>query len=70
VSFREHNWVEFFSPRNGRLSIQACSKCGVAKSAITEKIRCAPVSPEKRDSRLRGWTRAKSNVELAYKLNS
>ena len=66
MTIREHHWANFFSPRNGMLSIQACNNCGVAKSIGTKKISCRPVSTKKKKSRLRGWTTKK--VESAYKL--
>ena len=68
MAIKEHQWAEFFSPRNGRLSIQACYQCGVAKSIGTKKIGCTPVPLEKRKSRLRGWSRRKSKTEASYQL--
>ena len=68
VAIKEHKWAEFFSPRNGRLSIKACDRCGVAKSIGTKKISCTPVSMEKKKSRLRGWSKRKPKIETSYKL--
>jgi len=63
----EHQWVTFYSPRNGRLSIQACNICGVAKGIVTGKNRCMDVSPKRRQTRLRGWT-TQSNSDRSHSL--
>jgi len=52
----EHKWATFYSPRNGRISIQACSVCGVAKGIVTRQHECTEVSEEEKTTRLRGWT--------------
>jgi len=58
----EHEWVTFYSPRNGRLSIQACNVCGVAKGIVTGGHKCVSVSEKRKQARLRGWTtKANSN---------
>jgi len=51
----EHEWATFYSPRNGRLSIQACKICGVAKGIVTGGHKCTIVSAKQKQSRLRGW---------------
>jgi len=56
MSHSEHQWATFYSPRNGRISIQACSVCGIAKGIVTGQHECTEVSDEVRETRLRGWT--------------
>ena len=56
MSQSEHQWATFYSPRNGRISIQACRVCGIAKGFVTGEHECTPVSDEVRNARLRGWT--------------
>ena len=55
---KEHQWAFFYSPRNGRIGIEACRVCGVAKSLWNGHKSCSKTSKEKRDFRLRGWTEA------------
>lgn len=52
----EHQWATFYSPRNGRISIQACNICGLAKGFVAGQHECTEVTPEKKETRLRGWT--------------
>lgn len=52
----EHQWARFYSPRNGRISIQACHICGIAKGIVTGDHECSPVEDEVRMARLRGWS--------------
>jgi len=52
-----HSWKLFYSPRNGRISIQACAKCGVAKGMVHQGHKCS-ASGEKKSDRLKGWTLA------------
>ena len=67
---KKHQWAEFYSPRNGRISIQACQTCGVAKSMTLNKDECSAVPLEKRKSRLRGWSMNKPNeVGVAYQIS-
>ena len=56
MSQLKHEWVTFYSPRNGRLSIQACEKCGVAKGIVNGGHRFSVVSNEEKQNRLHGWT--------------
>ena len=53
---KQHQWATFYSPRNGRISIQACSRCGVAKSFVLEGNKCQDVSEQEVATRLRGWS--------------
>jgi len=52
----QHQWALFYSPRNGRISIQACRECGIARGLVNQWHECVPVSPEKKTSRLKGWS--------------
>ena len=54
----QHKWTLFYSPRNGRISIQACSECGIAKGVVKESHECTPASKLKKGARLKGWTSA------------
>ena len=52
----QHQWVLFASPRNGRISIEACESCGIARGFVKGAHECIPVSEEVKQVRLRGWT--------------
>lgn len=66
----KHEWAQFYSPRNGRISIQACQTCGVAKSMVMNKVKCLAVADEKRKSRLRGWSMNKPiQSVVAYQIS-
>jgi len=56
MSKQIHEWTTYYSPRNGRVSIQACAKCGIAKGMVYESYKC---EPQKKESRLQGWTTEK-----------
>ena len=49
-----HQWQTFYSPRNGRVSIQACKVCGVAKGIVNSSHICKPGA--KTRSLLKDWT--------------
>jgi len=71
VGKKEHNWARFYNPRNGRISIQACSTCGIAKSIIGESHECSAVSSKVKESRLRGWsTEHRTQLQTVYSLAS
>lgn len=53
---KQHKWTTYYSPRNGRISIQACSECGVAKSFVVGDGECKKVAEETMLGRLRGWS--------------
>jgi len=53
MSKQIHQWTTFYSPRNGRITIQACAICGIAKGMVYEGYKC---ESEKKHSRLKGWT--------------
>ena len=65
MSGKKHQWIEYYSPRNGRISIQACKECGIIKSVALNKSICSGVANSKKASLLREWTTNKSskNVE-------
>jgi len=54
VSKSIHQWQTYYSPRNGRVKIQACRLCGVAKGIVTSSYGCKPNS--KTRSILKNWT--------------
>lgn len=52
----EHQWSTFYSPRNGRISIQACRVCGVAKGLVLNTHECSKTNSNVKNMRLKGWT--------------
>jgi len=54
VSKSIHQWQVYYSPRNGRVNIQACKVCGVAKGIVTSSYGCKPTA--KKSSLLKGWS--------------
>jgi len=59
-----HKWQLFYSPRNGRISIQACSVCGVAKGMVRPGHKCI-ASNESKIDRLNGWTAASPAIRFS-----
>jgi len=54
---QEHVWQRFYSPRNGRVIIDACALCGVAKGMVYKGHRCSASTSSKRNNNLlKGWT--------------
>lgn len=67
---KDHQWTDFYSPRNGRISIEACQCCGVTKSRVTVKVDCSPTGSDKRERRLSGWTMNKPQSTPTYRISS
>jgi len=54
MSKAKHDWVTFKNPRNGKIRIQACIKCGVAKGLV-QSLHCVAVPNRDNPMRLLGW---------------
>lgn len=57
-----HNWVSFSNPRNRRVLIQGCLKCGALKNSFSNKKLCHEVSLKKNSLIKMGWTLADSEA--------
>lgn len=53
----KHQWDTYYSPRNGRISIQACNVCGVAKGLVLNSHACTATNNSVKNVRLKGWTK-------------
>ena len=51
----KHIWVTFYNPRNGRVRISACTKCGVAKDPRAHLVECEVKTIESHGMRKMGW---------------
>ena len=52
---QQHDWVTFYNPRNGRVRIKACDRCGLAKGLETPRSKCKDVSLVDHKMRKAGW---------------
>ena len=50
-----HQWSTFYNPRNGRVRIQACAKCGIAKPLAAGRHDCVSVPAEHNRLVNLGW---------------
>ena len=64
MSGKKHQWIEYYSPRNGRISIQACRYCGIIKSMALNKSTCSEFANSKKASLLREWTTDKPSKNI------
>ena len=62
-----HKWGRFYSPRNGRISIEACTECGIAKGIVTTSHACKSTSS--RSVRLKGWSQSSSRNAQTSSIN-
>lgn len=51
----EHNWVTFYNPRNGRVRIQACANCGLAKGLEVAVKQCKTTRGQEHKMLAAGW---------------
>ena len=51
----KHIWVTFYNPRNGRVRINACAKCGVAKDPRAHLVTCEVKEIEHHGMKKMGW---------------
>ncbi len=52
MSDNKHQWKQFSSPRNGRIKVEACEVCGIAKGMVHSSYKC---TKGKKNLRLQGW---------------
>ena len=50
-----HNFVKYYNPRNGRVSIQACAKCGIAKGFEVAQRHCNLSNAHENKMHAAGW---------------
>ena len=55
-----HKWITFYNPRNGRVRIQACAHCGIAKGLEVGVHGCLEVPPARNRMRVSGWQELKT----------
>jgi len=53
---RPHNFITYYNPRNGRVSIQACEKCGLAKGLELAQRHCDRSGAKVNKMHLAGWS--------------
>ena len=53
----KHEWKDFSNPRNNRVKIEGCIRCGALKGSAAEKIggKCVATSLEKNSLIRMGW---------------
>lgn len=52
---QNHNFISFYNPRNGRVSIKACAKCGVAKGLELSAKVCREMPMAENKMLKAGW---------------
>ena len=53
---RPHKFITYYNPRNGRVSIQACEKCGLAKGLELAQKHCDLSGTRANKMHLAGWS--------------
>lgn len=57
---KSHNWVTLENPRNGKIQVRVCTKCGSMKSPLSTASDCKTKSQKQRS--LGGWTQVQIAV--------
>lgn len=52
---KQHNWVTFYNPRNGKARVTACSACGIAKGYVVGIMPCKKATSENHQMKKMGW---------------
>ena len=55
MSEQAYQWQLFYRPRNGRITIEACALCGVAKGMVYQGHQCRTFNGQKTNW-LNGWS--------------
>ena len=51
----DHHFIKFYNPRNGRVIIQACAKCGIAKGLELGAKVCREIPVQENKMFKAGW---------------
>ena len=51
----KHNWVTFRNPRNGKVCVRACERCGMVKDRLSSIVACELVPETKHQMKKMGW---------------
>ena len=57
MEIKEHKWAAYYNPRNGKVRINACSRCGTAKDFVTSLMHCEGNTASQQEHRITkmGW---------------
>ncbi len=59
LSDNKHQWVKFYNPRNKRVRISACAKCGIAQGPISNSVTCENLMDAEHRMKKMGWEEAR-----------
>ena len=52
---KKHNWVTFGNPRNGKVRLRACERCGMVEDRVSIAMVCEVVSDAQHGMKKMGW---------------
>jgi hypothetical protein len=53
---KQHAWVTYINPRNGKVKLAACSQCGVLEGGVARSVGCSSTIARVSNMLLRqGW---------------
>jgi len=51
----KHNWVTFKNPRNGKVRLRACERCGLVEDSVSRVMACELVPESQHRMKKMGW---------------
>ncbi len=54
----DHDWVRFHNPRNRKVNVVACVRCGIAKGPISSNVVCEELDQDSHRMQKMGWQAA------------
>ena len=54
----KHQWVLFHNPRNKKVKVTACARCGIAKGPISMNVVCEDLGKRAHRMQKMGWEKA------------
>jgi hypothetical protein len=52
---KKHSWVTFVNPRNGKVRLRACERCGMLKDNVSKSMSCELVADSKHAMKRTHW---------------
>ncbi len=51
----KHKWVTFGNPRNGKVRLRACERCGIVDDRVSSALVCEVVPDAQHGMKKMGW---------------
>lgn len=51
----DHNWVSFSNPRNRKIQVVACSRCGFMRTNVNKHVDCNVAAADGNKIKALGW---------------